>query len=708
MADKVIGFKFKFDIDGFNTSMSKVEKSFSGLDAKLKTTSEKMKGTSDKFKDTGEKISKVGAGFAGLGVTAVASSTTIGNAVSKMNASLVTTGAEAKANEKSLKKLAKSGVGDFETIGAAITGVKQNLGDLKGQELEDMSKQAIQLADLFDMDVNDILKTSGIMMKNFGISGSEAFDLITIGQKKGLNVNDEMLDTFSEYSVQFANMGLDSEQMVNTLISGMEEGSFSVDKVADSMKEFGLIAKEGSEETALAYEALGLNSGEMVKAFGEGGEASANAMTAVVSALANVEDGTEKNKLGVALFGTQWEDTGGKVIESLGLSEDKLGDFNGLAKETAKSSESIGDKFKGAMNTIMISLEPLGTAILPLIEEYLPKIIEKVTALTNWFNNLSEGQKDLVVKLGGLIIIAGPIITAIGSIIGIVSAAMTAITAISAVLVGFGITAGVATAIAIGAFALIPLAIVGILAVFILWGDNIKAFFSKTFKWLGDFLSKNGLNIFLAITNPVGLILKFIVDNWDKIVNVTKKVFPKILDIIVNNLKASVNMVTSLGSKMLEVLIFPFTSAYNLISGIFNKILGLFNVKFKFPKFEMPKMPHFSLTGSFSLAPPSVPKLGVDWYKTGGIATGPSVVGIGESGTEAILPLSNKQYMQPLAATIAGFINNADKGQKSTQEASRIVEIKGNTFVIREEADIKRIAKALLDLEKEEERLNGL
>lgn len=78
-------------------------------------------------------------------------------------------------------------------------------------------------------------------------------------------------------------------------------------------------------------------------------------------------------------------------------------------------------------------------------------------------------------------------------------------------------------------------------------------------------------------------------------------------------------------------------NAVSFIADIPGKIVGFFaGMHIEFPKI---KLPHFSIKGTFSLSPPSIPTLSVDWYAKGGIFSSPSIIGVGEAGTEAVLPI---------------------------------------------------------------------
>lgn len=74
-------------------------------------------------------------------------------------------------------------------------------------------------------------------------------------------------------------------------------------------------------------------------------------------------------------------------------------------------------------------------------------------------------------------------------------------------------------------------------------------------------------------------------------------------------------------------------------------------------------MPHFKVSGSFSLNPPSVPSIGVDWYAKGGIFNGPQVIGVGEAGPEAVLPISKLPDLLGLNNEVSGV--GRDSNRKS-------------------------------------------
>ena len=127
-----------------------------------------------------------------------------------------------------------------------------------------------------------------------------------------------------------------------------------------------------------------------------------------------------------------------------------------------------------------------------------------------------------------------------------------------------------------------------------------------------------------------------------------------------NGLKS---MVTGIWNGIKTAITRPIEAAKNTIRGIVDTIKRLFNFKLSFPSVSIPHipLPHFSISGSFNPLKGQLPSIGINWYATGGIFTGPSVVGVGEAGTEAVLPLSNKSRMAPFAKAVADFMKDEEQ-----------------------------------------------
>ena len=149
------------------------------------------------------------------------------------------------------------------------------------------------------------------------------------------------------------------------------------------------------------------------------------------------------------------------------------------------------------------------------------------------------------------------------------------------------------------------------------------------------------------------------------------------------------NSISSTASKALE-------TARTSVSNGLSKIGSLFSsTSWSLPKI---KMPHFSISGSFSLNPPSVPKFSVEWYKRGGIIDGITPLGFtggtmhmgGEAGKEMVVPLENTSFTSKIAKaigqavdnTMARNFNNSSNGDSPYVNDSRdvVLQVDGREF----------------------------
>lgn len=294
--------------------------------------------------------------------------------------------------ETSLKNIYANNYGeDFEDIANALSEVKTQTG-LAGEELEKTTENALAMRDTFDMDVRESIRSVDMMMRQFGLTSDEAYNLIAQGAQNGLNKNDNLLDSVNEYSVHFSQLGFSAEEMFNMFSNGAQTGVFDIDKLGDAVKEFGIRTKDGSKTTIEAFEILNLNADEMQEKFAQGGEVANEAFKEVITALNNCDNEVAKTTAGVNLFGTMWEDLGGEAINA-------LTNTNGAISITADNLEKIKeikyDDFGSAIEGIGRQLEvgimiPIGEKILPILNNFANWINEQMPKIQLVFQNVSN------------------------------------------------------------------------------------------------------------------------------------------------------------------------------------------------------------------------------------------------------------------------------------------------------------------------------
>ena len=154
-------------------------------------------------------------------------------------------------------------------------------------------------------------------------------------------------------------------------------------------------------------------------------------------------------------------------------------------------------------------------------------------------------------------------------------------------------------------------------------------------------------------------------------------------DAITNTWSGLSTTVSGIFESVKSAITTPINAAKDAVSKAIDTIKGVFNTTLSFPHI---KIPHFKIYGGeipWGIGGKGVaPSITIDWYKKGGVFDTATIIGIGEAGKEAALPLNAKTY----AEIARGIVREGAGGG---------VVISGNTFIVREEADIDRVADRL-------------
>lgn len=177
-------------------------------------------------------------------------------------------------------------------------------------------------------------------------------------------------------------------------------------------------------------------------------------------------------------------------------------------------------------------------------------------------------------------------------------------------------------------------------------------------------------NLIKAVWDGIVGFLKSSWEGWKIIFQAVGSTISSIWNGITNGISSVWNSVVNGVKSAWNGIISPFKSVVNSISNIWSGIKSMF------------KLPHFSISGEFSLVPPRIPKVSVDWYYNGGIFKSPTLlgnIGVGDafngqgSNAEAIVPLDE------MYRNISNIINNS-----RTDE--------GNTIIIKNYMDSEEIS----------------
>lgn len=576
---------------------------------------------------------------------------------------------------------------DVADVADAVALVNRNMANLDQNGLTAATEGALALRDTFEYDVEESTRAAEAIRKNFGSSAEEAFSLIAAGAQNGLDYSGELIDTINEYSSQFAKLGFDADGMFNILQAGADGTAWNLDKVGDAIKEFSIRAIDGSDTTVEAFTSLGYNAEELMATFAAGGEGANDAFFDVLDTLMSVDDQVERDALGVALFGTQWEDLGVEAMEAMANASqaaydtgDALEQINQVKYNDLDSAlQGIGRQIEVAMlpaadamyQSLMSNMPEISAAIEEVspvvaeiaedfadwaggaISEGLPVLVDGIRDFADWagkayekakpFLNFLWEHKGTVLAIAAGLRILGP---AIGAVTTAMNAFKTAKT-FMALLQSSGKIAQVTAAfqrfgsILTGPLGII-IAVAGAIALLYKNWDTVKAWlvnFGNTVNQIWTNFSNMVGNAIAAIGQKFPMLGAYLQGWWESIqaaVDNVKAIFQNIIDFISNvfsgNWSAAwqniVNIFGNLFGMIVNLAKAPINGVISAINWVISKINS---ISVTIPDW-VPGVGGKTL--GFNI--PTIPQLA-----EGGVATSPTLAEIGEGGEpEAVMPLS--------------------------------------------------------------------
>lgn len=461
--------------------------------------------------------------------------------------------------------------------------------------------------------VGDALTKAGQAMRGFSVAGAAVVGTLGTMTYKASDAADEIMTLSKKYRISTKDLQkyAMSAEMVDVDVETITKSHVKLEKTMYS-------AAQGSKTNAAYFDQLGVSIYDVNGNLRDADEV----WNDTIIALGQVENETERDAIAMALLGKSAmelnpliEDAGETYKRTAEIMEQYGLEF--IDEETLEKANEFNDKIQTIKAMATLAFQTIGAKLAEYLLPALEKVVEWVGKFANWLSNLDPRLLAIIAAIAGLVAVIAPLLTGLGQL----AFAISSITGLMGML---GVSFGGIVVAALPVIAIIAAIIAIGVTLYKNW-DTIKA----AAKQLWNNIKTTFNSIKTSIVNTWNSIKSYLTSTWNSIKTKASSTF--------NAVKTAV--------------VTPIQKARDLIVSAWNKIKSILSGKLSLPHI---KLPHFKITGKFSLVPPQTPKFSVDWYKTGGIFNSPSVIGVGEAGSEAVVPLNELWARMDKIAAAAG------------------------------------------------------
>lgn len=306
-----------------------------------------------------------------------------------------------------------------------------------------------------------------------------------------------------------------------------------------------------------------------------------------IKALGSMENETERDALAMQLMGKSAAnlnpliEDGGETYKQVADTLAKY-DLDFIDQDTLNQANEFNDALDTMKMVGMVAFQQLGTQLAAYLAPVMEKVVDLVGRLAAWFSNLSPSTQAAIAAIAGVVAVMAPLLIGLGKVAFAISSIMSLASVVIPIIASVGTT-------------LLPI-----------------------------------IAIVAAVVAAGVLLYK----NWD-LIKAKAIAFKDAVIAAFNQFKANV---AATFNSIRDSIVNPLQTAISKAQAIIEKIKGWFPIKVG-NLLSGIKLPHFNITGEFSIKNKTVPHLSIDWYKAGGIFDEASVIGVGEAGPEAVVPL---------------------------------------------------------------------